>query len=116
MQANKALVSLVVGLGFLIIGGAIIIAFGLYKKSTDPSYKFFGGAQDVTGPKKAAGPAGTDFIDLPTGAEIAHMETSGNRLILHVRKKDQSQSILIIDMESGALLKRFSIGGGGGGN
>lgn len=114
MQANKALLSLVVGLGFLIIAGAIIIAFGIYKKSTDPSFRFFAASKGPTETLVApiAGPMAGGPIALPPGAEISHMEAAGNRLILHVRKKDGTQSIMVIDLDTGAVVRRLAIGRG----
>jgi hypothetical protein len=93
------LLSLVVGLGLLIAAGVILIGFGLYKKSADPAFRFF------ARPAKKVKP-----IVLPPGAEIIHMAASGKRLILHVKRKDETQSIFVLDLDSGAVIRHIAIG------
>ncbi|MDP6175225.1 MAG: hypothetical protein QGF09_13755 [Rhodospirillales bacterium] len=99
MRANKVLMSLVVGLGLVIAAGVILIGFGLYKKSSDPGFRFFA-------PPEAMGAQ----VALPPGAEIAHMAADGNRLFLHLREKDGGQTIVVLDLDSGAVIRRLSIG------
>jgi hypothetical protein len=101
MQANKALVSLVVGLGFFIAAGLIILVFGLYKKAADPDFQFFA----PPSPPAAAGTAPTTKLTLPRGARILAATQADGRLVIHAKGPGARETIVVVDLESGRVLR-----------
>ena len=75
MQALKALVG---GMGILIIVIMTVIAYGLYRKASDPGFKFFALSEQKGDPAPAA--FGNVELSLPPGCSIANVGGDGSRL------------------------------------
>ena len=98
MHNNKALVSLVFGLGLILIGGLCLLVYGFIQKADDPNFKFF-----KNEPVQASVPASNSSvtqpqnvtIPLPSGSKIKEMAASGNKIILHITTKDEIDQILV---------------------
>ncbi len=117
MQKNKALVSLVVGLGLMIIAGLIILVWGLYQKSADPNFKMFSESDDkpaLVRSTPAVPPSPTEkpfpanvSIPLPQGYWIEEMEITSGRIIVHITNDTKRDRILILDADTGAVIRRI---------
>ena len=116
MHKNKALVSLVFGLGIILIGGFGLLIFGLYQRASDPDFKFFSENSDKPAQiSSAANPTprlNTNLpvnisIPLPTGERIKEIEASGNRIIVHITNQAKQDQIMVLDAETGAVIRRL---------
>ncbi len=121
MQALKGLVA---GLAILIVIAMTTIAYGLYRKSEDPDFKFFslGGdapAADREAPAAlpappptaaTAGPAaprafGEVLLSLPEGCSIATVSGDGLRIFLKLGPAGGAcERVVVLDAASGARL------------
>ena len=116
MHKNKALVSLVFGLGIILIGGFGLLIFGLYQRASDPDFKFFSENSDKPAQiSPAANPTprlNTNLpvnisIPLPKGERIKEIEASGNRIIVHITNQAKQDQIMVLDAETGAVIRRL---------
>jgi len=119
----QALKGLVIGMGLLIVIGMGVLGFGLYKKATDPGFRFFKEAStpEVIAPTMPAAPVasaqpaaipeafGTKSVPLAPGETLEGVTPDGNRLILHLKGSDGADSLTIVDMNSGAVLGRLNL-------
>lgn len=119
MQALKGLVA---GLAILIVIAMTTIAYGLYRKSDDPDFKFFslGGdepAQTAQAPSALPAPAssavpsaaprafGDAVLSLPEGCTIAAVTGDGSRIFLKIGPAGQAcERVLVVDAANGSLL------------
>lgn len=116
MHKNKALVSLVLGLGIILVGGFVLLVYGLVQRANDPDFKLFVGEDTkpaetskiptVSAALKAKLPDNT-AISLAKGSWISEIETTGNKIIVHIRNEAKRDLILVLDANSGAVLRRI---------
>ena len=108
MHKNKALVSIVLILGLVIIAGLGVLIYGLYKKANDTSFNFFNQtAKNKNNPAITSQKTITEnikfkkniSISLTNGEWVSNMATSQNKIIIHITNKFKSISdnLLIID-------------------
>ena len=116
MHKNKALVSLVFGLGIILIGGLSLLAFGLYQRASDPDFKFF--KTDKEMPVKTSGPSvklaptisklpANISIPLTKGTWVSKIETAGDKIIVHITNEAKRVQLLILDARTGAVVSRI---------
>lgn len=98
----RAIKALVIFMGILLIGGLGLVGYGLYSKASKLSKKPADQAAAVTAPAAAEGNFGTQTIALPPGSRIEAVNSTANRVILHVAGPDGS-SLVIVDPASGAV-------------
>jgi len=116
MHKNKALVSLVFGLGIILIGGISLLAYGLIQRGNDPDFKFFktdpempletSSQHDKLVPAISKLPANIS-IPLAKGTWISAIETSGNKIIVHITNEAKRDQLLILDARTGAVISRI---------
>jgi hypothetical protein len=116
----QALKGLVVGLTILIVFAISVIAYGLYRKATDPDFKFFSlagepgteAAQPAAlanpgGPPKAFGEA---VLSLAKGCAIADVSGDGARIFLKIGPAGGTcERVIIVNANSGALLGTLKV-------
>ena len=125
MQALKVLVAM---LTILIVIAMTIIAYGMYRKSDDPNFKFFelGGdstaldttqpsaLSDPTGGMKAGAPSPTAFgeimLSLPTGCNISTVSGDGFRIFFKVGPAEpKCERVIVMDAANGVLLGTIKV-------
>ena len=125
MQALKVLVTM---LTILIVIVMTVIAYGMYRKSGDPNFKFFelGGnstAPDTTqlvafGPPRGSIKAGVFspkafgeiMLSLPRGCNISTVSGDGYRIFLKVGPTEpKCERVMVIDASNGALLGTLKV-------
>ena len=116
MHKNKALVSLVVGLGIIIVGGLVVLGYGLNQRASNPDFKFFktNDTAPAKGSKASTVPAQIQAklpanvsIPLAQGSWVREIETSGDKIIVHITNEAKRDRILILDAGTGAVLRRI---------
>lgn len=99
----RALKSLVVGLGVLIVIGMALLVWGFYQKAADPGFRLF-----ADPPAPPGAPPGGPFADvvlgLPAGCSIADMEVQGERLYLRIGPPGECMRVVIVDVVRGAVI------------
>ena len=96
-----ALKSLVVGLGILIFLGMTLLAWGVYKKSTDADFRLFGAAPAADA---GARPFGDVALSLPAGCSIVEVRPQGQRLYLRIGPAGACARIVVVDAVRGTVL------------
>ena len=105
----------VVVMGILIVGGLAVIGVKIYQDSIKVAETFSeepGDAIDVPSPEPATVtksaptpmPEAVEHLDLGRGARVQDMVAEGDRLILNARTAGGVERVVIIDMNSGAVL------------
>jgi hypothetical protein len=104
MQALKAIV---IGFGVLILIGFSVLVVALFQRGGEVVEKAgepaAGGA--VEGTVRRA--FGDRSIPIPRGGRIEEMVAEGDRLILRLRLPEGAERLLVLDLNSGALLGAF---------
>ena len=126
MQALKGLVA---GMAILIVIAMSTIAYGLYRKSDDPDFKFFslGGnetienagqppALPVPATATTAAPTitpkafGEVMMSLPQGCTIAAVSGDGARIFLKIGPSGPGcERVLVVDATNGSLLGTLKV-------
>ena len=113
MHKNKALVSIVLILGLVIIAGLGVLVYGLYKKANDPSFNFFNQtAKNKNNPAITSQKTITEnikfkkniSISLTNGEWVSNMATSQNKIIVHITNKFKKDRLLILDATNGSII------------
>lgn len=119
----KALKSLVIGMGVLIVAGLGVIAVTLYNRGAEwesprqdgpekTAGAAIGKAADAAGGKAAGAPLpafGTVRLGLPAGGAVLGMTAGGGRLLLRARHPDGGEWIYVVDLATGATLGRIEV-------
>lgn len=126
MQALKGLVA---GMAILIVIAMTTIAYGLYRKSDDPDFKFFslGGdqpSQAETQPSALPVPAtassmapaltpkafGEVMLSIPQGCNISSVSGDGVRIFMKVGPAGPAcERVLVVDAANGSLLGTLKV-------
>jgi hypothetical protein len=120
MQALKVLVTI---LTILIVVAVTVIAYGMYRKSGDPDFKFFELSGSSTAPDSSQLPAlptptdnmkdsvnapksfGEIMLSIPAGCNISTVSGDGYRIFLKVGPTEpKCERVIVIDAISGVLL------------
>ena len=117
MQRNKALVSIVLLLGFVIIGGIALLVYGLFEKANNPDFKFFKNVIETPHNKikshdKNSG-LNTSFrknisILLAKEEWVHEIMTSKNKIIVHITSKSKNDRLLILDADNGSVISKIN--------
>jgi len=115
MRLLKSIVTL---LGLLIVGGVVLLAYGFYKKSTEPEWKLFGNSEYSPPPAISSPPRAKDqapipafgdlTIKIPPGCFIRTARPQGNRLFITLAPRDTCSKIFVIDLTDGRMLGTIS--------
>ena len=108
MHKNKALVSLVMGLSVILIGGFALLVYGLVQQANNPNFKFFKSSESVPANIKANLPANIS-IPIPQGSRVSDLEVSEGKIIIHLTTAAKPDRILILDAETGAVIRRIQL-------
>lgn len=104
---ERVLIFVVAFLGLLIIGGlAAVVGRIIYLSSAPPVQP----AVEVPPPSGASTAA--EHLDLPAGAVVKSVSVSGDRLAVHYEAPNGA-GIAVIDLASGAVLRRVEVVPGG---
>ncbi len=97
---------MVIGMGLLIVGGLVLLAYGVVRKAGDPDFRPFadGGAGEAM-----AGAFGEVAIDLPAGCEILEMRPEDDKLYLRIGPSPECRRVLVLDAATGSLLGTIRI-------
>ena len=96
------------GLGVLIVGGMALLAYGFYKKASDPGFSIF---RDGAGEVAPAKQFGRVELRLPKGCSIVDVHPDGQRLYLHVGPPVKScERVIVIDATDGTVLGTIAVG------
>jgi len=109
---------IVILLGLLIVGGAALIGYGFFKKSTQPDWRLFGNSAppSATSPvisEKFAprGPLpvfGDVTLAMAPGCFIDSVLPRGRRLYLTLGPKESCRRIIVVDVTNGRILGTVS--------
>lgn len=111
----KALKSLVIGMGILIVAVLGIIAVTLYNRAAETKGGPGDGATNMSGAaiKNIEGTAlpafGTARLGLPAGSAVLGMNAAEGRLLLRARHASGAEWIYIIDLATGATLGKIEV-------
>jgi len=100
--------SVTVGLGFLIVGGLVLLGYGVVQqtgklktgKDTPPA---------IAPDGESLKPFGTLELKEPQGTEILEMATGSGRLFLRLGGEGKAERILVIDPESNQILGTIAL-------
>ena len=116
MHKNKALVSLVLGLSIILVGGLGLLGYGLYKRASNPDFKFFTTNNEKPAKtSKLLGKASNSNGELPTnisiplakGEWVIKIALSDGNIIAHVTSVEKRDRFLIIDAKTGAIMRQI---------
>ncbi len=100
----RGLKTLVVGLGMLVVIGMGILAWGIYRKATDPDFRPF------SQPAAKGASFGEVAVRVPEGCRIVEMRPQGERLYLRLDGGAQCQRVVVVDTAGGTVLARSTRG------
>ncbi len=108
----KALKSLVIGMGVLIVAGLGVIVVTLYNRASGPG-ETPGDRGVDRGVEAAAGAPlaafGTARLGLPAGSAVLGMNAADGRLLLRARLPNEGEWIYVIDLATGATLGKIEV-------
>ena len=113
MRKNKALISIVIILGLIIILGLGALIFGLYEKAKDPSFSFF--KQTALTNNLATGTTNNIVeknikskknisIPLAKSERVSEIAATDNKIILLITNKFENSRLLILDANNGSVI------------
>ena len=98
----------VIVMGILIVAGLAVIGVKIYQKAGDAAESL-----SVETPQARAAPTpfstGIEHLGLGPGAQVTSMVAEDDRLILGVRSSNGVERVVIIDMNSGAVLGEVTL-------
>ena len=112
MRKNKALISIVIILGLIIILGLGALIFGLYEKANDPSFSFFkqtaltnnlttGITNNIV--EKNIKSKKNISIPLAKSERVREIAATDNKIILLITNKFGNSRLLILDANNGSV-------------
>ena len=122
----KALKLLVAILGVMIVGLMTVLGYGLYRKASDPDFRFFdlGGGETTPAATTGAPPlliataapipaTGSGFavrdLGLATGTDVRQIAAADGRLYIHVRLPSGLEQVLILNAADGRIIGTVNI-------
>jgi hypothetical protein len=101
----KALKTLVIAMGVLVLAGVAVIGVTLYNRANRP-----GGLMGE--PPAAVAPARqitAGSLGLPAGSRIRGIAGAGSRVVVHVELPSGTEQLVILDPASGAVVGRLGV-------
>ena len=116
MQKNKALVSIVLVLGLVILIGLALLGYGLFKTANNPNFKFFKSTVEKPNNNKALsiGPSLSPSVKKNILIKLAKEEwvhgvtASMNKVLIHITNKNKQDRLLILDASSGSIIRQIN--------
>ena len=111
-HTNKALISLVAGMGVILLLGFGALIAGLIFRATAPDMVMPAGAtkNNAVGKNIKAVTSQSGKIILPAGHLVENIGLSGTQIVIHTSQEAGTGSIFVINGETGQILQRFDIG------
>ena len=111
-HTNKALISLVAGMGVILLLGFGVLIAGLIFRATAPDMVMPAGAtkNNAVGKNIKAVTSQSGKIILPAGHLVENIGLSGTQIVIHTSQEAGTGSIFVINGETGQILQRFDIG------
>jgi len=104
----QPLKGLVIVMGILIALGLTVVGYTIVKRSSEGEAPRRGHIAAERAPSVAAAsvpsPYGPLTLALPAGARILHVTPAGRRLVVELELAGGGERILVIELETGALL------------
>ncbi len=94
----QALKALAIGMGVLIVGGLIVLGWGIVQKAGKAGSSVAGSS--ASGMK----PFGTVDLGQPPGSRLIDMKPEGGRVYLRFNEGGQTDRIVVVDGASGQVL------------
>ena len=109
---NKALISLVAGMGVILLLGFGALIAGLIFKATAPGMVMPAGAEKNNAVKKNINAITSQLgrIILPAGHLVENIGLSDTQIVIHTSQEAGADSLFVINGETGQILQRFDIG------
>lgn len=105
LPTNKALISIVAGLGIILIMGFGALIMGLVIKSNDSTIdvKFPFAGQIGFGASELV------KIEIPQGFRIRNVTSNATQIIFHINNDQGEEELFIIENQTGKILGRYII-------
>ncbi len=103
----RALKAIVIGMGALIVLAIVMLVFGLYKKSVDPTWRLFGTTTAIAPADPEPGSFETLTLGLKAGCRITDVSADGRRVFLSIGPDAPCAEVIVIDVEDGRVLGRI---------
>ena len=101
----RALKSLVIGLGILIVIAMGLLVWGLFHKAGDPDFRLFAESPAVdAAPATPPAAFGDLVVPLPAGCSIVEMRPQGRRLFLRFGPPGPCERVVVVDTGTGVVL------------
>jgi hypothetical protein len=116
MQKNKALVSIVLVLGLVILIGLALLGYGIFKTANNPNFKFFKSAVEKPNNNKKAFNVGESLnpsikknilIKLAKEEWVHGVTTSMNKVLVHITNKNKEDRLLILNADNGSIIRQI---------
>jgi hypothetical protein len=107
----KALKTLVVGMGALILIGIAVIGVTLYNRASAPG-GLAGGRTPASAPATVPAQAGgitAGTLGLPAGSRVKGLAGAGNRVVVHVELPSGQEQLLLLDPATGQVTGRLGV-------
>jgi hypothetical protein len=104
-RKERVLIFIVAFLGLLIIGGLAAVVLRIMYLSANPQPQQ---SSVEIGPRVQVGSTDAALLSLPEGAVIKSLSLSGDRLAVHYETGGKN-GIAILDVASGAVLRRYDV-------
>jgi hypothetical protein len=101
--------TLVVVMGFMIIAGVGLLGYGIYQKANNPDFTFFSTEPETTAAEPAKTGLGDVSVSLPQGCSIVDMRPDGQRLFLRIGPSGPCERVVVIDLDSGAVMGTVTV-------
>ena len=113
-HTNKALISLVAGMGVILLLGFGALIAGLIFKATAPEMVMPAGAKKNNAVEKKIRAVTPELgkINLPAGHMVENIGLSGTQIIIHTSQEVGAGSVFVINGETGQIRRSFDIGTG----
>ena len=110
MRANKAMITVVIGLGAVIVLLFAAIGYGFVRKAADPGFRMFAKSEPGTPPKPQAltGPPEVPILLAP-GTHLLAWEANDGKLILHIQPASGGDELIVIDISTGRVIRRVVV-------
>ena len=116
MLKNKALVSIVLILGFMILIGLVLLGYGFFKTANNPNFKFF--KNTIIKPNDNSKALNKDpalspnfkkniLIELAKQEWVHEITTSANKIFVHITNKNKQDRLLIINSDNGSIIRQI---------